>query len=160
MMASWKIFAFAGGVALAGAVGAACTVTTNSDDDAGDLFNDDAGDQGDAGIAVDTGSPCVVETLPDGGSTNVSLDQPGSGSTACTDCTATNCCSTLTPCFQDPAGQCQALEACIQNQCLDVTPADAGSCIQDCSDLYPDGVPLHNAWSDCQSNGCASACPQ
>ena len=161
MIASWKIFALVGGVALAGAVGAACTVTTNSGDDAGNIFDDDAGDNGDTSTTQDTGTTppaCATETFPDGGSTALSLDPPDSGITTCTTCMLASCCTQLTACFQDPSGDCQALEDCA-NLCIQADPSDAGGCGSDCAGLYPDAVPLHTAWSNCLDTSCASACP-
>ena len=158
MTASWKIFAFAS-VALAGAFGAACTVTTNGggtggDDD--DLF-DDAGST-DTGTTSDTGTTgpnCTIETFSDGGSTDLSLDPAGSGSTACTSCTEGACCSQLAACFQDPTGDCQDLESCLEAV---VENPDAGVSANDCASLHPDSVDLHNAWGDCQQTNCSSQC--
>ncbi len=160
MTASWKIFAFAG-VALAGALGAACTVTTtNSGDDAGDIFDDDSGAGNDTGTPIDTGvtgPTCADEIYPDGGSTVLSLDPVGSGATTCTTCTETSCCSQLSACFQDPTGDCQDLESCLEAV---VENPDAGVTSSDCADLHPNSVSLHNAWGDCQQSNCATQCPQ
>jgi hypothetical protein len=159
MTASWKIFAFAGGVTLAAAFGAACTVTTTpggpgtgGDDD----FFDDAG--ADTSTTPDTGSTtpsCAVETFSDGGSTDISLDPAGSGTTTCTTCVVAACCSQLTPCFQDPTGDCQDLESCLEAV---VENPDAGVSSSDCADLHPDSVSLHNAWGDCQQTNCSAQC--
>jgi hypothetical protein len=152
MTASWKIFAFAGGVALAGAVGTACTITSNGGDDDGGLFTDD-----DSGAGTDTGTPdtgsttpsCADQIYPDGGTTALSL-----GSADCTTCTVASCCTQLADCFQDPTGDCQDLETCLENV---VENPDAGVTPDDCAGLHPDSVDKHTAWSDCQQANCNDA---
>ncbi len=161
MRATWKILGFAGGVALAGIVGVACTVTTNSGDDAGDLF-DDGGDNSDS-TTTDTGTPdtgtgipaaCADVTFPDGGTAAFTTV----GNATCLACTQASCCTQLGACFQDPTGDCQALEIDCLAPCIEADPNDAGGCADDCASLHPDSVNAHTAWSDCQSTNCSTQC--
>lgn len=167
MNVSWKFLGYAAGLALVGAVGA-CTVTTNNgggtgDDD--DLFDDGGADTSttsDTGT-TDTGTTapaCSEEIYSDGGSRELTLDPAGSGSTTCTTCTEGACCSQLTACFQDPTGDCQELEDCLES-CVEADPSDAGGCGNECASLHTAAsADLHNAWGDCQTTNCATQCPQ
>jgi hypothetical protein len=163
MRASWKILGFAGGVALAGIVGVACTVTTNSGDDGGTIFDDDASDNSDSttadtGTTPDTGTSipaaCADVTFPDGGT----ADFTTVGNAACLACTQASCCTQLGACYQDPTGDCQSLEIDCLAPCIEADPTDAGGCASDCAGLHPSSVSLHEAWSDCQSTNCSTQC--
>jgi hypothetical protein len=157
---SWKILGFAAGLALVGTAGACTVTTTNGGDDDGldydsGVDNSDTGTTSDSGT-TDTGTTTCTgrEEITEAGTTEITLDTDGG--TACDDCMDNNCCTSLGACFQDPTGGCQNLESCLE-ACVE--SPDAGGCTQDCADLYPDSVTLHNNWSDCQTSSCANECP-
>jgi hypothetical protein len=161
MTASWKILGFAGGVALAGILGVACTVTTNGgDDDGGFVLDDDSGSDtsttSDSGTTTDTGVPpaCADTIFPDGGTTDLSVVGTGD----CLSCTQANCCSQLNGCFQDVTGDCQSLEFDCLAPCVEADPSDAGGCANDCFGLHPTSTPLHEGWSNCQNTNCSTQC--
>ena len=163
MKASWRILALAGTAVLA-AGAAACTVTTSNDLDAGDLF-DDAGtttsDSGTTDSGTTTDDPnaaCRNFIQDDGGLVRQTFDTTG---TACDTCMDDNCCAPMEACFQDPTGQCEALEECLTACASDSDPA---TCDQTCADGFAtDGgnppADLHNTWAQCQQTSCATACP-
>src|SRR5215472_14219623 len=151
MKVSWRVLALASSVVAAAAVGAACTVTTSSGDDAG-LFGDsgmggDTSTGNDTGTGGDSGSGACTgrnEVYSDGGTVEVDF-----GSAACNSCMDQSCCGVMGACFQDPTGKCQELEDCLNTT---VDAGDDGGFSQTCADLYPTAVDLHNTWADCQTH--------
>ncbi len=156
MKVSWRVLALASGVVLGAMVGAACTVTTSGDDDAGDLFGDSGTGSdtstGDTGTSDSGPGACTSrnEVYIDGGQQQVDF-----GSAACNTCMDQSCCTQLAGCFEDPTGQCQELEDCLNST---VDAGDDGGFQQTCADLYPSAVDLHNAWADCQQSSCSTQC--
>lgn len=147
---------------------AACTVTTSSDGDAGDLFADsgngggDSGGSTDSGGQQDTGTTCTSrdETFADGGVLNRPFgDNPGQPAGACDTCLDNNCCSQIGSCFQDPTFQCQDLDQCIQ-ACQDQDGGDPdGGCSQTCADAFTNTqIDQYNAGIDCLNTNCATEC--
>lgn len=156
MKVSWRVFALASGVVLGAMVGAACTVTTSSGDDAG-LFGDsgtgsDTSTTGDSGSGGDTGAGCTARNgvYADGGADPIDF-----GSAACNGCMDQNCCTTVGACFEDPTGQCQEFEDCLNST---VDAGDDGGFQQTCQELYPTAVDPHNAWATCLQTNCNTQC--
>ena len=157
MKVSWRVLSLASGVVLGAMVGAACTVTTSSGDDAG-LFGDsgtgaDTSTTGDSGSGGDTGSgSCTARSgvYADGGADPIDF-----GSAACNSCMDQSCCTAVGNCFEDPTGQCQEFEDCL-NPTVDA--GDDGGFQQTCQELYPSSVDLHNAWANCMQTSCNTQC--
>ncbi|MGH7286102.1 MAG: hypothetical protein ACRELY_31665 [Polyangiaceae bacterium] len=135
--------------------GAACTVTTSSDDDAGDLFAD-SGTGGDTSTG-DTGTTDSEATCSarDGVYVDSGPDPQTFGSADCDNCMDQNCCDSVGACFEDPTGECQEFEDCLTST-LDA--GDDGGFAQTCADSYPNGADLHNGWATCLQTSCNTQC--
>ncbi len=93
-----------------------------------------------------TDSPTVVTTCP--ATKNASL-----GSSACTSCMATSCCSQITSCFTSSSSDCAYFASCIR-EC-----GNDSSCQSSCYETVTSAT--YSLWSSlnsCQSSHCYDVC--
>ena len=152
-----------GAVAAVGFLVAACTVTstTTNPTDGGTSSSS----SGSSGTSSSSGSSGTSSSSGSSGTSsgssgtsggtdagtcpnpaNITFTEPDGGTT-CDTCAHAQCQAEIDGCFKDttPAAcDCRSLEACVQS----CAQGDQ-TCVQDCINVHPTGLPLGNTWRNC-----------